>query len=120
MVAYKEKSAMRGMKVRTNCGPLEFLSLFFFAKHIVTTSFHGTVFSILFHKDFHCIPHPQYHERTDSLLEMFGLENHKVNELAAFHDIETDWETVDEILEYKRNISISFLKGALMPIWGKG
>lgn len=120
VVAYKEKSAMRGMKVRTNCGPLEFLSLFFYAKHIVTTSFHGTVFSILFHKDFHCIPHPQYHERTDSLLEMFGLENHKVNELAAFHDIETDWETVDEILEYKRNISISFLKGALMPIWGKG
>lgn len=114
VVAYKEKSAMRGMKVRTNCGPLEFLSLFFFAKHIVTTSFHGTVFSILFHKDFHCIPHPQYHERTDSLLEMFGLENHNVNELAAFHDIETDWETVDEMLKNKRTLSISFLESTLL------
>ena len=53
VVAYKKKKTMHGMTVRTDCGPLEFLELFYYAKHIITTSFHGTVFSILFHKDFH-------------------------------------------------------------------
>ena len=114
VVAYKKKSAMHGMKVRTDCGPIEFLSLLFHAKHVITTSFHGTVFSILFHKDFHCIPHPKYHERTDSLLEMLGLENHNVNELAAFDDIETNWDKVDAMLENRRTLSISFLERALL------
>lgn len=114
VVAYNEKSVMHDMTVRTDCGPLEFLSLFFHAKHVITTSFHGTVFSILFHKDFHCIPHPEYRARTDSLLEMLELENHNVNELAAFHDIETKWDKVDTMLKYRRQLSISFLKRALM------
>lgn len=114
VVAYKEKSAMHGMTVRTDCGPLEFLSLFFYAKHIITTSFHGTVFSILFHKDFHCIPHPEYRARTDSLLDMLGLENHNMNALVEFCDIETNWDKVDTILEDKRSYSISFLKQALI------
>lgn len=113
VVTYKEKRQMYGMKVRTDCGPLEFLSLFFNAEYVITTSFHGTVFSILFHKDFHCIPHPKYRERTDSLLEMFGLEDHNVNELTSFYDIETKWDKVDTMLDYKRNISISFLKQVL-------
>ena len=114
VVAYKKKKTMHGMTVRTDCGPLEFLELFYYANHVITTSFHGTVFSILFHKDFHCIPHLAYHARTDSLLEMFELENHNVNELVSFHDIETDWEKVDALLEYRRNLSITFLKQALM------
>ncbi|MGN0323994.1 MAG: polysaccharide pyruvyl transferase family protein [Oliverpabstia sp.] len=116
VVAYKEKSVMHGMKVKTDCGPLEFLSLFFHAKHVITTSFHGTVFSILFHKEFHCVPHPEYRARTDSLLNMFGLENHNVNKLIEFHDIETNWDEVDIMLEYRRNQSISFLKQAIMMV----
>ena len=114
VVAYKEKSVMYGMTVRTDCGPIEFLELFFYAKHVITTSFHGTVFSILFQKNFHCVPHPEYRTRTDSLLEMFALENHNVDELVSFHDIETDWDKVNTILEYRRNLSISFLKQALV------
>lgn len=114
VVAYNEKSAMHDMIVRTDCGPLEFLSLVFHAKHVITTSFHGTVFSILFHKNFHCIPHPEYRARTDSLLEMLELENHNVNELVVFHDIETNWDKVDIMLEYRRKLSISFVKRALM------
>ena len=114
VVAYKKKNAMYGMTVRTDCGPLEFLSLFYYADHVITTSFHGTVFSILFHKDFHCIPHPKYHERTDSLLGMFGLEDHNMNELTAFYDIETNWSEVDTILNNRRKLSFSFLKQALM------
>ena len=112
-IAYHKKDEMNGMTVRTDCGPLEFLSLFCNAAHVVTTSFHGTVFSILFHKDFHCIPHPKYHERTDSLLHIFELDNHNVNELTSLHDVETNWENVDLLLEQRREDSLLFIKQAL-------
>lgn len=112
-IAYHKKDEMYGMTVRTDCGPLAFLSLFCNAAHVVTTSFHGTVFSILFHKDFHCIPHPKYHERTDSLLHILELENHNVNELTLLRDVETNWEKVDRLLEQRRKDSLSFIKQAL-------
>lgn len=113
-VAYKKKTEMYGMTVRTDCGPLEFLALFSNAEQVITTSFHGTAFSILFHKNFHCIPHPKYRERTDSLLGMLDLEDHNVDELAPFHEIETNCDRVDALLEDKRAISHSFLMRALM------
>ena len=109
-IAYAKKDSMYGMTVLTDCGPLEFLSLFANAEHVITTSFHGTVFSIIFHKDFHCIPHPQYRERTDSLLSLLELSDHNVNELTKFTDIATDWNQVEAVLENHRNAAILFLK----------
>ena len=113
VVAYKKKNEMYGMTVRTDCGPLEFLALFSNAEQVITTSFHGTAFSILFHKSFHCIPHPKYRERTDSLLGMLDLKDHNVNELSSFREIETNWDRVDSLLENRRMISCSFLMRAL-------
>lgn len=113
VIAYSEKKEMYGMKVLTNCGPLDFLSLFENAEHIITTSFHGTVFSLVFHKNFHCIPHPKYRERTDSLLKTVGLEKHNVEELTELKDKSIDWNMVDKILENKRKTSVSFLEKEL-------
>lgn len=42
----------RGIKKITGVGPLDFLSLFFNAKYILTNSFHGTAFAINFNKVF--------------------------------------------------------------------
>lgn len=110
VIAYTQKEAMHGMKVLTDCGPLEFLSLLAGAAHVITSSFHGTVFSVLFHKNFHCVPHPQYRERTDSLLDLLGLTDHNVDELTAFKEIQTDWETVDALLDRQRTASIDYLR----------
>lgn len=118
VVAYKKKEAMYGMTVRTNCGPIEFLSLFCNASHIVTTSFHGTAFSILFHRPFHCIPHPKYRERTDSLLRILDLENHNVNELVSLCNVQTNWERVDSVLGQWRKKSLLFLKQAFLADCG--
>ena len=75
--------------------------------------FHGTVFAVTFQKNFHCIPHPKYRERTDSLLEMLGLMNHNVDKLSSLEDIETNWESVNQILAHERTASINFLETAL-------
>lgn len=112
-IAYKKKAEMHGMDVRTNCGPLDFLSLIYHAKHVITTSFHGVVFSILFQKTFHCIPHPNYHERTDSLLEMFGLQSCNVRNFHDLKDIQIDWDAVNQILKIEKEKSLFFLNQSL-------
>ena len=53
-------------------GPFEFLSLFCHASHVVTSSFHGCVFSIIFHKLF-CFHSNVETERISSLLQLCGL-----------------------------------------------
>lgn len=112
-IAYTQKESMYDMTVLTDCGPLEFLELFANAEHVITTSFHGTVFAIIFHKSFHCIPHPKYRERTDSLLNVLGLMRHNVNVLRELEFFDVEWDNVDCILETQRKKSFEFLKNAL-------
>ncbi len=54
-------------------GPLEFLSLICHASYVVTSSFHGCVFSIIFNKQF-CFHSEVETERISSLLQSSGLQ----------------------------------------------
>ncbi len=56
-------------------GPREFLSLINYAECVVTDSFHGTAFSIIFQKKFVVIPYTGTSSRMEDLLEYFGLED---------------------------------------------
>ncbi len=115
-IAYKETEAMYDMDVMTNCGPLEFLSLFANAEHIIAASFHGTVFSIIFHKSFHCVPHPKFRDRTDSLLNMLNLSGHNIESFDKVIDEKVDWTRVDSYLEEYRRKSLNFLKSSIDDI----
>lgn len=55
--------------------PLEFLKLFRNAKYIVTNSFHGTAFSIIFEKEFWSCSTNIANNRLKSILRIAGLEN---------------------------------------------
>lgn len=56
-------------------GPAEFVGLIEQASSVVTDSFHGTAFSIIFQKDFHVlISRPEVSSRIVSLVKMMGLE----------------------------------------------
>ena len=112
-IAYKETPSMYGMKVLLDCGPLEFLSLFVNAEHIIAASFHGTAFSIVFHKSFHCVPHPIFRDRTDSLLDMLELTNHNIDTFVELKKEEVDWDRVDSVLLQYRRMSVDFLKAAI-------
>lgn len=57
-------------------GPREFLSLINYAESVVTDSFHGTAFSIVFRKKFIVIPYKGTSSRMEDLLAYFGLEDH--------------------------------------------
>ncbi len=56
-----------------NAGPKEFISLIRNAKYIVTNSFHGTVFSIIFEKEFICINHSKTGSRMSNLISSLSV-----------------------------------------------
>ena len=57
-------------------GPIEFLNYIRHAEMVVTSSFHGTVFSLIFKKQFLAVAHPKLGGRIKDLLIQLGLENH--------------------------------------------
>lgn len=56
-------------------GPGEFLGYVHQASYVVTNSFHGTAFSILFEKQFIAFLHSSRGERVQNLLQVHGLED---------------------------------------------
>lgn len=114
ILAYEEKDIINNYKVLTDCGPGDFVKLISNAEIVVTTSFHGTVFSIIYKKDFYTIPHPKYHERTDSLLELLDLNTRNLYDLNKICNVKPiNWKNVDKILKCERKKSYLFLKESI-------
>ena len=84
------------------------------AKLIITDSFHGCVFSILFNKPFFVYANRERGiARFESLLSLFGLTDRMItsfNEIEQKINSKIDWESVNNILEKSRQNSFSFLK----------
>jgi hypothetical protein len=93
------------------------------AKFIVTNSFHGVVFSIIYHRPFVAIPISGtlkgMNERITSLLSRIGLQDRLIEsndsaKLEVLIDKEIDWRRVDcELFEWRREAE-TFLKKALV------
>lgn len=98
-------------------GPLDFIDYIKNAEYIVTTSFHATVFSIIFNKKFFIVPHKETGSRVTNLLEKLEIYGRIFSSYEEFKNInyefETDWKKVDEKLEYERKMSIEWLKNAI-------
>ncbi len=102
-------------KIR-NVGPVDFLSLVRDASFVVTNSYHGTIFSIIFNKKFISVPNNYTGDRVISLMRLFNLENRLVyncNELENVLRCEIDFEKVKEILEIETKKSLNFLTKAI-------
>lgn len=105
----------------TGIGPAEFIYLFMNCKAAFVDSFHGTVFSILFHKPFLSFSRPSeegngdMNSRFDTLLNMFDLKNRYIISPENCVEIDTsiDYSRVDKILQQKRSEADIFLKSAL-------
>lgn len=97
--------------------PCEFVRCFSEARFVVTDSFHGTVFSILFHKPFvSCCLGDGRDGRAESLLSQIGLNGRLQNpediSVSSFTDI--DFISSDEKLDSLRKKSIEFLSEAVI------
>ena len=73
------------------------LSYFRDAAFIVTDSFHGTAFSIIFNKDFYVFGNKKRgNSRFDSLLEIFDLKDRMVNNILPDKIDNINWEEVNK------------------------
>lgn len=91
----------------------EWLAMFRDADFVITNSFHGTVFSIIFNKPFLVLPNEKRGlARIQSLLSIFKLENRLIYDMSDMGNrcrAEVNWCTVNQILETERAKSIGFL-----------
>lgn len=60
------------------CGPGEFLNYIRNAEFVITNSFHGTAFSLIYHKNFLVICNSKRNERMQEILKLLGLEDRMV------------------------------------------
>lgn len=101
---------------------LEFVNYIRYADYVFTDSFHATVFSILFHREF-AVFHRSHvgvtkqTSRIESLLSLVHLDDRLVNNPNIVEYLgATNYETVDQIIERERQKSICFLDAALKQV----
>lgn len=104
-------------------GPCEFLSLIRNAKYVVTSSFHATVFAVLFEKQFITVPHPQTGARVKTLLNDFSLENRICETTEDYSqeriDAKINYESAFSKLDVLKNASIDYLLQCMKKVTDK-
>ena len=112
-----------------DAGPREFLGLFKNASVVCTDSFHGTVFSIDFKKDFFCFESAQSLEksvnsRLYNILEKLGIvsrifscltDMQEFDERIADEANSIDYAAADQLLMKERALSLRYLRRSLLP-----
>lgn len=96
-----------------NADPYDFINYIKNAEYVLATSFHATVFSIIFNKKFWIVPHFLTNSRVTSLLDLFGLSNRIIKSLDDFDDNDIynniNYEEVNKLLDKKREESKRWL-----------
>ena len=78
-----------GETVDYQCGPREFLQYIDNAEFVVTNSFHGTAFSIIFRKRFVCVKHSQRNARLENIMNLTNNSGKLFCEMSNDVDIST-------------------------------
>jgi hypothetical protein len=98
-----------------DAGPAEFVHLFMNAKHVLTNSFHGTVFSCNLDVPFNVILNPdrKNNSRITNILNYLDLNDIIIYESENFQYKEIIYTSINDKLYQLRNNSISFLNKAI-------
>lgn len=93
----------------------DFVSAFKFAKCVITTSFHATVFSVIFKRPFYSV---KLNDGADSryvnLLKQLGLESQCVSPEFMPSIPNIDFSKIDEVLIRYRKQSLDYLNSSLL------
>ncbi len=100
-----------------NTGPIEFLQLIQNAELVISSSFHGTIFSILFEKPFITIENGKRDLRIETLLHRMKLDNRiaseeNIDEVCG-KAFDISFDSAKKILEDERKKSKIYLAKAL-------
>ncbi len=94
-------------------GPLEFLNYFCYAETIITNSFHGTAFSLIFEKDFYAVDNKAKGSRITNLLEKAHLTERMIETPIEKDLAPIDYSAVKDNMRDYIESSKLFLENAL-------
>lgn len=96
-------------------GPGEFLTCIRNATFVITNSFHGTAFSMIYHKEFVTIPHTKSAIRMIDLCNTMGIPERIICSASDYKSISSkiDYEQVDIAMAQLRESSKNYLHTAL-------
>lgn len=99
-----------------DAGPWEFVNLVYYADVVVTSSFHGTVFSMLFHKEFYSVPGSVQDGRISDLCRKLGTESNVIYKMSDLKRAKTeiDYELLEKKLEEIRNQAENWLRETML------
>lgn len=93
-----------------------FLALFANAEFVLTNSFHGIAFCLVFNRQFACIPANAANNRVTEMLHMAGLEDRMLDGEQRLNEVllrNIDFAEVNATVEDKRSISMDYLDRAI-------
>ena len=95
--------------------PIDFLTWIYHSEYFVTNSFHGTVFSLVFKKQFMVELNNKFdvNNRSKALLDLVNLDRDISLDTIGKIDEEIDYSIVDDILAEQRKKSLDFLSNAI-------
>ena len=95
--------------MKLSAGPLDFISLVASADYIVSTSYHGVAFAIIFQKPFAALGFKNNSSRTRSLVKTLNIEECFVQENLPNYCVDVDYTLVNIKLNELIKDSLSFL-----------
>lgn len=109
---------IRDKKIRTlrSVSPGQFLSLIKNAEAVVTDSFHGTIFSITYQKEFYSYCSRQgikIGSRITNILSSLGLDNRLIHDNTELAFSSVNYDDVMPRLDQMRTVSVNYLKKIL-------
>ena len=107
--------SLKDKGIISNASPELFLSYLKNASYVVTSSFHGVAFSILFEKNFTSVClNPSSGERVYNMLQQLGLQNRIVTQKEqAYKTDDIDYHAVNQLYEIFRDKSKRFIHTAI-------
>lgn len=91
----------------------EFITYIRYAEYVVTTSFHGTAFSIIFEKPFCALGLGKNASRVSSLLSQLQLSQYLIDDNSELPTDTINYQTVKQLLQQLTNPSQKFLLDAI-------
>ncbi|MCX7986266.1 MAG: polysaccharide pyruvyl transferase family protein [Bacteroidales bacterium] len=102
-----------GRRYQQTASPIDFLKLLSNASIVVTNSFHGTAFSIIFEKDFFVLGAQKGAHRISNILERLGLEERMVQNLNLLAIQPINYAEINPKIKEWQNLSRQFLINAI-------
>ncbi len=110
----------KGINMLYDCSIEQFLALIRDAEYVVTNSFHGTVFSIMFKKQFLSELETKggFNNRVWELLCSLGINRRILDRVPTINDGVTidekiDWDTAAAKMEENRKESVEYIKSII-------